>query len=104
LNFFLCPHPLSLCCHKLHASSGLKAAFTGVLQWAEVLSADAFSAFEEVGLENEEAVKETGKRFRETVLGLGGGRPPAKVFKDFRGREPSTDALLRHSGLLTAAA
>lgn len=73
-------------------------------KWAEVLSADAFSAFEEVGLENEEAVKKTGKRFRETVLGLGGGRPPAKVFKDFRGREPSTDALLRHSGLLTAAA
>ncbi len=56
MNFSFCPHPLSLCCHKLHASSGLKAAFTGVLQWAEVLSADAFSAFEEVGLENEEVV------------------------------------------------
>jgi len=56
LNFSLCPHPLSLCCHNLHASSGLKAAFTGLLQWAEVLSADAFSAFEEVGLENEEVV------------------------------------------------
>ncbi len=54
MNFSLCPHPPSQCCHKLHASSGLKAAFTGVLQWAEVLSADAFSAFEEVGLENEE--------------------------------------------------
>jgi len=50
-------------------------------KWAEVLSADAFSAFEEVGLENKSAVKETGRRFRDTVLALGGGRAPALVFK-----------------------
>lgn len=50
-------------------------------KWAEVLSADAFSAFEEVGLENKSAVKETGRRFRDTVLALGGGRAPADVFK-----------------------
>ena len=69
-----------------------------------MLSADAFGAFEEAGLDDDKAVRETGRRFRSTVLALGGGRPPADVFRDFRGREPSTEALLRHSGLLTAAA
>ncbi|PHT56701.1 Organellar oligopeptidase A, chloroplastic/mitochondrial [Capsicum baccatum] len=65
------------------------------------LSADAFSAFEDVGLENEKAVKETGQRFRETVLALGGGKAPLEVFVLFRGREPSPEALLRHHGLLS---
>lgn len=63
------------------------------------MSADAFSAFEDVGLENEDKVVEVGKRFRDTVLSLGGGEDPMTVFKKFRGREPSPDALLRHSGL-----
>lgn len=63
------------------------------------MSADAFSQFEEVGLENEEKVQETGRRFRETVLSLGGGKHPSEVFKLFRGRDPSPEALLRHSGL-----
>ena len=63
-----------------------------------VMSADAFSAFEEVGLESKE-VTEVGKKFRETVLSLGGGVPPMDVFKRFRGREPSPEALLRHNGL-----
>ncbi|KAG5623720.1 hypothetical protein H5410_008938 [Solanum commersonii] len=72
--------------------------------WAEVLSADAFSAFEDVGLENEKAVKETGQRFRETVLALGGGKAPLEVFVQFRGREPSPEPLLRHNGLLTSSA
>lgn len=67
-------------------------------KWAEVLSADAFSAFEEVGLENEDKVRETGARFRDTVLAMGGGRDASKVFVDFRGRAPTADALLR-SGL-----
>ncbi|MGB3768236.1 MAG: M3 family metallopeptidase, partial [Phormidesmis sp.] len=66
---------------------------------AEVLSADAFSAFEEAGLENIEEVANIGRRFRETVLALGGSRHPMEVFKSFRGREPSTQALLRHRGL-----
>ena len=70
-------------------------------KWAEVLSADAFSAFEEAGLDDEAAIEATGRRFRETVLALGGGREPMEVFKDFRGREPSTAALLRHSGLVS---
>ena len=72
-------------------------------KWAEVLSADAFSAFEEAGLEDQKAVAETGRRFRDTVLALGGGLEPAEVFKQFRGREPSTEPLLRHSDLLVAA-
>lgn len=63
------------------------------------MSADSFSAFEDVGLENEDKVREVGKRFRETVLSLGGGVAPMEVFKQFRGREPTPDALLRHNGL-----
>lgn len=50
-------------------------------KWAEVLSADAFAAFEDAGLEDEAAVAETGRRFRDTVLALGGGREPGAVFK-----------------------
>ncbi|KAL4577561.1 hypothetical protein LXL04_013670 [Taraxacum kok-saghyz] len=73
-------------------------------QWAEVLSADAFSAFEDAGLNNDKAVRETGKRFRETILALGGGKAPLDVFVEFRGREPSPEPLLRHNGLLHAAA
>jgi oligopeptidase A len=53
-------------------------------------------------LENEGAIAETGKRFRETVLALGGSEHPMTVFKAFRGREPSTAALLRHNGLTAA--
>ena len=68
-------------------------------KWAEVLSADAFAAFEDVGLDNEAEVKALGGKFRDTVLALGGGTPPAEVFRAFRGRDPSPDALLRHSGL-----
>ena len=63
------------------------------------MSADAFGAFEDVGLDNEEAVKEVGRKFRDTVLSLGGGVPPMEVFKEFRGREPNPEALLRHNGL-----
>ncbi|CAK7329261.1 unnamed protein product [Dovyalis caffra] len=68
-------------------------------QWAEVLAADAFSAFEEAGLNNEKVVKQIGIKFRETVLALGGGKSPLQVFIDFRGREPSPEPLLRYYGL-----
>ena len=82
-----------------HIFAGGYAAGYYSYKWAEVLSADAFAAFEEVGLDNEAAVQKTGRHFRETVLGLGGSRPPMDVFSEFRGRAPSTDALLRHAGL-----
>merc|ERR1711977_552277 len=67
------------------------------------LPTDRFlSAFEEAGLEDDSKIMDTGARFRDTVLSLGGGRAPELVFKDFRGRDPSTEPLLRHSGLTPA--
>ena len=66
--------------------------------WAEVLSADAYAAFEE-----SDDVAETGRRFWEEILAVGGSRSAAESFKAFRGREPSLDALLRHSGFDNAA-
>lgn len=86
-------------CAFNHIFAGGYAAGYYSYKWAEVLSADAFSAFEEAGLENEPAITETGTRFRETVLALGGSKHPMEVFKAFRGREPNTEALLRHTGL-----
>jgi uncharacterized protein YciI len=59
------------------------------------MSADAFGAFEDVGLNSEEKVKEVGLKFRDTILSLGGGIDPMTVFKEFRGQQPSPDALLR---------
>ncbi|BAU08256.1 M3 family metallopeptidase [Fischerella sp. NIES-3754] len=89
-------------CAFAHIFAGGYAAGYYSYKWAEVLSADAFAAFEEVGLEDEQAVKATGKRYRDTVLALGGSKHPMEVFKSFRGREPSTEALLRHNGLIAA--
>ena len=68
-------------------------------KWAEVLSADAYSLFEENGVLNEI----TGQRFRSEILSVGGARPALESFVAFRGREPKIDALLRHSGMLEAA-
>ena len=101
LGWLLCGRFL---CAFSHIFAGGYAAGYYSYKWAEVLSADAFSAFEEVGLENEEEVAQTGRRFRDTVLALGGGREPAKVFEDFRGRPPSVEPLLRHNNLLPALA
>ena len=64
-------------------------------KWAEVLSADAFSKFEEEGIFN----AETGQAFMQNILEKGGSEEPMELFKKFRGREPSVDALLRHSGI-----
>ena len=86
-------------CSFGHIFAGGYAAGYYSYKWAEVLSADAFAAFEEAGLDDATTVAETGRRFRETVLALGGGAPPMEVFQAFRGRAPSPDALLRHSGL-----
>ncbi|KAF3439158.1 hypothetical protein FNV43_RR17433 [Rhamnella rubrinervis] len=91
-------------CSFSHIFAGGYAAGYYSYKWAEVLSADAFSAFEDAGLEDIKAVKETGHKFRETILALGGGKAPLEVFVEFRGREPSPEALLRHNGLLAASA
>ncbi|CAA2979760.1 probable cytosolic oligopeptidase A [Olea europaea subsp. europaea] len=91
-------------CSFSHIFAGGYAAGYYSYKWAEVLSADAFSAFEDAGLTDDKAVEETGHRFRETILALGGGKSPLEVFVEFRGREPSPEALLRHNGLLQVAA
>ncbi|TYJ04404.1 hypothetical protein E1A91_A12G089700v1 [Gossypium mustelinum] len=91
-------------CGFNHIFAGGYAAGYYSYKWAEVLSADAFSAFEDAGLEDNKAVKETGHKFRETVLAFGGGKAPLEVFVEFRGREPSPEALLRHNGLLSVTA
>ncbi|WYL97119.1 MAG: M3 family metallopeptidase [Gloeotrichia echinulata IR180] len=85
-----------------HIFEGGYAAGYYSYKWAEVLSADAFAAFEEAGLEDEAAIQATGRRYRDTVLALGGSKHPMDVFKTFRGREPSTSPLLRHNGLVAA--
>ena len=86
-------------CSFSHIFAGGYAAGYYSYKWAEVMSADAFGAFEDVGLDNEDKVREVGMKFRESVLSLGGGVPPSEVFKQFRGRDPTPDALLRHNGL-----
>ncbi len=89
-------------CSFGHIFSGGYAAGYYSYFWAEVLSADAFSAFEEAGLEDDKQISSIGRRFRETVLALGGSQHPMAVFKAFRGRKPSSQALLRHRGLVAS--
>lgn len=91
-------------CSFSHIFAGGYSAGYYSYKWAEVLSADAFAAFEEAGLDDAAEVEATGRRFRDTVLALGGSVAPERVFEMFRGRAPSTEPLLRHSGLATAAA
>lgn len=78
-----------------HIFAGGYAAGYYSYKWAEVLSADAYSLFEEMGTLSAEA----GSRFKEEVLAKGGSRPAMESFVAFRGREPSLDALLRHNGM-----
>ncbi len=97
-------HPKnSFLCAFTHIFTGGYAAGYFSYKWAEVLSADAFAAFEEVGLDDVDAVLEAGMHFRETVLSNGGSVHPMELFKRFRGREPKTEALLRHNGLINAS-
>jgi oligopeptidase A len=82
-----------------HIFAGGYAAGYYSYKWAEVLSADAYGAFEEAASVTDER---TGARFRDEVLAVGGSRPAAESFRAFRGREPRVDALLRHSGMMPA--
>jgi oligopeptidase A len=67
--------------------------------WADVMSTDAFMAFVEVGTDNDAAVQKLGRRFRTTVLSDGGQVAPSVVFKDFRGRGPQVEPLLKYNAL-----
>jgi oligopeptidase A len=88
------PHTFS------HIFAGGYAAGYFSYKWAEVLSADAYAAFEEAAQTTGSTLDvATGRRFRQTILEAGGSRPAMDSFKAFRGREPSIDALLRHQGM-----
>jgi oligopeptidase A len=84
------PHAFS------HIFAGGYAAGYYSYKWAEVLSADAYSAFEEGGVLN----PAIGRRFHDEILAVGGSRPAMQSFVAFRGRKPTIDALLRHHGMV----
>ena len=90
------PHTFS------HIFAGGYAAGYYSYKWAEVLSADAYAAFEETALPDGSPNVETGRRYRQEILEMGGSRPAMESFKAFRGREPQVDALLRHCGMVPA--
>jgi oligopeptidase A len=89
------PHTFS------HIFAGGYSAGYYSYKWAEVLSADAYAAFEEAARQNGHSTLDvaTGRRYRQAILEAGGSRPAMESFKAFRGREPSIDALLRHQGM-----
>jgi oligopeptidase A len=90
------PPPFARNAHTFsHIFAGGYSAGYYSYKWAEVLSADAFSAFEEEGVLS----PATGRRYRSEILEVGGSRPAIESFKAFRGREPAIDALLRHQGI-----
>ena len=82
-----------------HIFAGGYAAGYYSYKWAEVLSADAYAAFEEAAGAGGEPDAATGRRYREAILESGGSRPAMESFKAFRGRAPTIDALLRHQGM-----
>ena len=83
-----------------HIFAGGYAAGYYSYKWAEVLSADAYAAFEETAAADGTPSVETGRLYRQAILEAGGSRPALESFKAFRGREPSLDALLRHQGMV----
>jgi oligopeptidase A len=82
-----------------HIFAGGYAAGYYSYKWAEVLSADAYAAFEETAAQDGSASVATGTRYRKAILEVGGSRSAMESFKEFRGREPQLDALLRHQGM-----
>ncbi|HEY0201936.1 MAG TPA: M3 family metallopeptidase, partial [Burkholderiaceae bacterium] len=94
------PPPFSRSAHTFsHIFAGGYAAGYYSYKWAEVLSADAYAAFEETAGADGSANPETGRKYRQAILEAGGSRPAMESFKAFRGREPTLDALLRHQGM-----
>jgi oligopeptidase A len=91
------PHTFS------HIFAGGYAAGYYSYKWAEVLSADAYAAFEESAAPDGTPNAETGRQYRKAILEMGGSRPAMESFKAFRGREPTLDALLRHQGMTAGA-
>ena len=90
------PPPINRMQHSFsHIFAGGYAAGYYSYKWAEVLSADAYGAFEEAGVLD----VATGRRYRQEILEAGGSRPAEESFKAFRGRAPTIDALLRHQGM-----
>ncbi len=83
-----------------HIFAGGYAAGYYSYKWAEVLSADAYAAFEETAAPDGTPSTETGRRYRQAILEAGGSRPAIESFRAFRGRDPSLEALLRHQGML----
>lgn len=79
-------------------SGGYAAGYYGY-KWSEVMSADCYGAFEEAGLESDDAVRRVGAKYRDTILALGGSKSAYDVFVEFRGRVPTSAALLRQQGL-----
>jgi len=85
-----------------HVFAGGYAAGYYSYKWAEVLSADAYSMFEEMSESHGVLDARTGARFRDEILAVGGSRPAAESFAAFRGREPRVEALLKHNGMIAA--
>jgi oligopeptidase A len=85
-----------------HVFAGGYAAGYYSYKWAEVLSADAYALFEETSAAHGVLDPRNGRRFRDEILAVGGSRPAAESFRAFRGREPNVEALLRHSGMISA--
>ena len=87
-------------CSFTHIFAGGYAAGYYGYKWAEVMSADCFGTFEEAGLGDDAAMRRLGTKYRETVLALGGSKSALEVFREFRGRDPEIEALLRQQDLV----
>ena len=88
-----------LCAFTHIFAGGYAAGYYGY-KWAEVMCADCYGAFEDAGLDDDAAVKRVGKRYRDTILALGGSKNALEVFRMFRGRDPEIGAMLRQQGLV----
>ena len=88
-------------CSFTHIFGGGYAAGYYSYKWSEIMSADAYGAFEEAGLDNDEALQAVGRRLRETIYGLGGSKSAYDVFIEFRGRRSEVEPLLRQQGFVT---